>query len=1109
MIRSVNSPRLGRALDMVGEPSISSKQDHSRGILSNTVYIQRINGGELIPVDLADSLNKKIDLDVFKDLCASKLNLIQSSINIYDAYNDNVILSEAQFESTIDQRKQQGKTAMFMCDGIVVNKSTPFASVSSGPDSSDFVPNLKFQAGQSKRLPVTVDHTESKKRVKFRVDAFIAFENFKNKICTNMRLDPATVTIFYMDSDYQVEVLDDESLQDALMETQSFKIDIANKSPALESLSSINGEAVNGHQITSETLSKSQTTFSVTVDDMESKKRVRLRVAPNETLSEFKNKISTKMELPPRTHVTVFYLNSEFRVNVTDDESLQEALEETHSFKVEDTQESNVDTFENASNDGCIVEVTYEGTEYAIEIQSPSLNEFNNELCRQFGFNQDDLAYLQIVHGTTVVTSPGYFANAVKSSRASNGYAKFVLTPKITPPKPSIFSTTQIVPSPPVATDSSAKCSYDVMISYELLMSLGSWTEGKSLAVEIDRKLREKNFKVWFDEREMYGHMCDRMAEAVTQSKESRYCKSELTYAFDLNKPLKPARYMKPNEELPKKWADYITRPLLYYDFCNTLEDPEKFNTVFESLCNDIRRSIQGLEEHDSVVTPLTSAASDPLWLNAKENSLLWLNAGAGLGKSFIAYLISENLPPGFVLGSAIFCKHDDNTKNNPIKIVSTIAFELASKLPEYREFLVGEIENDAKAIANGEISVLDMPSTAFERLIINGLQQIGEPLFNVVIIIDALDEIGKQGDLRRDFLNLTREKMKDLPNWVRVFTTSRPEMDIFQALNGVNASVLLPQDQENLEDIEVFVQHHFLTRLSVDENLDETKLNQLVKNVANETGGVFQYARLACNWLTDQSFKSWDEVLHIASEFDGGLDHIYSQVLSEAFESDDRDVMERYRKVMGVVVTAKEPLHQDCIARLVGLTVAEVGGIILRSLLYWIEALVLLRHLTEDITYQITRVIQWSSEYYDKEKNITMKAFCRDSLHDVVMWWWSFDKLLLRNPLNVYSIVTVNHVDSRRKIWLIDVNKWTFNEFKIKVSSEFHVDAETLLVLSKNNGNYSEVKNEQSFKEALKVTRCFSLLSIFSNVTAGIGKSEVSPSEPRKYEFDVMLSYS
>ncbi|KAJ3263776.1 hypothetical protein HDU76_012255, partial [Blyttiomyces sp. JEL0837] len=263
----------------------------------------------------------------------------------------------------------------------------------------------------------------------------------------------------------------------------------------------------------------------------------------------------------------------------------------------------------------------------------------------------------------------------------------------------------------------------------------------------------------------------------------------------DLKKQIQPARAVKPNEKL-EGWAELITAGLIYHDFNNS-EDPNVFHEKIEGLYNAIRTSIA---PHKDVGQPLTIEPVDPLaywlqpvsfaldlekfkrdyvpgtrdwsirdihhWLTEDSASLLWLNGGAGLGNSIIAFLASENLPPNFLLGSIFFCKHDDANKNNAKRV-----------------------DKDTVRIARGEDSILNTPSIAFNELIIKGLNQIEQQSTNILIIVDALDEIGKQGDdTRNDFLHLIRDDVTKLPTWVRVFTTSRPELDIYETLKGVNS---------------------------------------------------------------------------------------------------------------------------------------------------------------------------------------------------------------------------------------------------------------------------------------------------------------------------------
>ncbi|KAJ3317037.1 hypothetical protein HDU76_001377, partial [Blyttiomyces sp. JEL0837] len=245
-------------------------------------------------------------------------------------------------------------------------------------------------------------------------------------------------------------------------------------------------------------------------------------------------------------------------------------------------------------------------------------------------------------------------------------------------------------------------------------------------------------------------------------------------------KNIEPTRALKQHEKL-EKWAELITAGMIYYDFSNALNDtikPTKFinkkvdppDTV--DPVDPLERWLRPVEVSNDLVkfkndyvpgTRKWAVHNVHRWLVEYLNSLLWLNGGAGSWQ--IYYRLLGLTKPGFNLGSAFFCKHDDVNKNKAERIISTIAFDLASKLPEYHEFLMKEMKADDEKVAKGEPSILVKPSIAFTELLINGLQDIQPPSSHLVIIIDALDEIGKQCDpVRDEFLGLIRYQVEKLP---------------------------------------------------------------------------------------------------------------------------------------------------------------------------------------------------------------------------------------------------------------------------------------------------------------------------------------------------------
>ncbi|KAJ3319167.1 hypothetical protein HDU76_000624 [Blyttiomyces sp. JEL0837] len=799
--------------------------------------------------------------------------------------------------------------------------------------------------------------------------------------------------------------------------------------------------------------------YSVKVEHAASKQRIKIDVDGSSTLKDFQLEIATEMYLEPST-ISLFYMDSGFLVKIKGDRSFREALTETTLFTVEGTTVSTLEhvALSDSSDRSIVIRVTYENILYAIEINSPSLDELNKQLCKQFAWNSTELESMVLIHNSTAIINEPIFIKTLTACDEAKTEPEFILQPKPLSSKPSTELSTLTVPPVSVTVKSPDSAvvheTFDVMLSYE-------WTSGKAIVKRIKEELELRGLKVWFDEEQMHSNIYERMAEAIFRSSvvsplltvpytKSANCKRELSFAADLKKTLQPTRSVAPNEKL-ELWAEFVTAGLTYYDFHNSLSDDLKFQkslgALYSAIATSLNKNIQNVvDEYDTKIqqpenpflkwlqpidfkddvkkfkgdyvagTRMWAVEQVHQWLHEGNSNLLWLNGGAGLGKSIIAYLISENLPPSYILGSLFFCKHDDINKNSAKRIISTMAFQIASKLPDFHAFLLNEMEEDH---AKGDQS-------------------------------------------RNEFLNLIRNEVENLPGWVKVFTTSRPEMDIYEVLNGVKSSVILTQESNNVIDILVFVRYQLSKYLSVEEGMDSDKLNHVVNHIAEKSSGVFHYARLACKSLTDSSHLCWDGVIENANRFDGGLDQIYLQVLENVFMEVDGEVTERFRKVLGAVTTARVPIQQEAIARLVGLTVGEVGGIILRiqSILsfsngeikvlhkslkdflsskercknptYYIEAISFepimttscLQVMTAELSHNMANLphetmplysaelatqIQWAAGKLAEFKNgrsVWRYGTTEQLLNDAARFIWRFEGSISQNSLHIYSVV-------------------------------------------------------------------------------------------------------
>ncbi|KAJ3021271.1 UNVERIFIED_CONTAM: hypothetical protein HDU68_009716, partial [Siphonaria sp. JEL0065] len=505
---------------------------------------------------------------------------------------------------------------------------------------------------------------------------------------------------------------------------------------------------------------------------------------------------------------------------------------------------------------------------------------------------------------------------------------------------------------------------FDVMLSYQ-------WSSSQPKVLAVKKGLEGKGLKVWMDVEEMRGNINQRMAEAIDKSlvivpflngdyQRSYNCSKELNYADLRKKKLVPCLNLGPNDK-PIGWAFAITAQLLYGDVSKLSPDTPEFDAQVDILYHEISSNISDIQRASASISRPLTPTLDPLtawlqpvdfasdleqysrsyiegtrdwaiqqvrnWLeDANGDRVLWLNGGAGLGKSMIAYLVSQHLPPDYILASIFFCRHNDQQKSSVERLVATLLHSLSTKLPHFHRFLEQQMEADHNNVSQGKRSILTDPRQAFKTLLLNGLNSLPEPHPNLLFILDALDECGAQGDPQRNgLLELLKEDCKHLPSWVRIFTTARPERDVWETLQGIKSAVLKPSDDLNLKDIQVFLRHH-LTLWSIG-GIDSTGpgLEQCVVRLAQKSDGVFIYARMAVRELLERKhtkFKDWNSVLEAIEEYQGGLDDVYGRVLGAALDAAP-DVV---KNVLAAIICAKVPLTQEGLAVFLKVKESQVG---------------------------------------------------------------------------------------------------------------------------------------------------------------------------------------
>ena len=210
-------------------------------------------------------------------------------------------------------------------------------------------------------------------------------------------------------------------------------------------------------------------------------------------------------------------------------------------------------------------------------------------------------------------------------------------------------------------------------------------------------------------------------------------------------------------------------------------------------------------------------------WVESDPSSerILWLSGSPGTGKSAIAQTISERCKQNGRLAATFFFS-TSSKRNRSVRLVATLAYQIALSVPGAKEFIANAVKDDLSVFTKDINSQL-------VQLIIRPLAlaaQGGDLTKQTLVIIDGLDECideREQTDILSAICNafMTHE----LP--LRFLICSRPEHNIqmrFERsdLQSATARLVLDMDESVTQDITTFLKAEF-SRIHQEHCIQET----------------------------------------------------------------------------------------------------------------------------------------------------------------------------------------------------------------------------------------------------------------------------------------------
>lgn len=184
--------------------------------------------------------------------------------------------------------------------------------------------------------------------------------------------------------------------------------------------------------------------------------------------------------------------------------------------------------------------------------------------------------------------------------------------------------------------------------------------------------------------------------------------------------------------------------------------------------------------------------------LKNDSDRVLWITAEAGFGKTaFSTYLQHQHER---AIGIH-YCRYDSPKRKDPLMVLQTLIYQISTQIPEYKEILSQEkfkkkLE-DLKSFKYHLHDILDeFLVQPLNKLIVNK---------NCFFIIDALDEaLDNESNLFIDLI----PKFNDLPSWLNIVITSRPEPYLKQKLSSLRTIEFDANLEQNNDDLSLFIEN-------------------------------------------------------------------------------------------------------------------------------------------------------------------------------------------------------------------------------------------------------------------------------------------------------------
>jgi hypothetical protein len=330
------------------------------------------------------------------------------------------------------------------------------------------------------------------------------------------------------------------------------------------------------------------------------------------------------------------------------------------------------------------------------------------------------------------------------------------------------------------------------------------------------------------------------------------------------------------------------------------------------------------------------------LWAEDPDGKcIFWLYGAAGTGKSTISRTVARSLAAKGLLSASFFFKRGQGDRGNTSRFFSTISWDLADKFPVLVPHIAQALENCSRLAEKGI-------ETQFEELILRPLsvvwQKSSSKYKQATIVIDALDECEEEPQRIRKILDLL-SRLKDVQGiGVRIFVTSRPDLPVLLGFKHLDSDI---HKDVALHDIPEHIIDHDLRAVLASEFEYVRKDHSIqppwptqndLDTLVQISRPLFIHAATIWRFVSDARLGDPQDLLKnvlsskrnsSASDLRSTYSPVLHQIVATCQQSTRNTVTERFRLIVGTIVTLLSPLPKTSLAKLVDMSTSGLNGVL------------------------------------------------------------------------------------------------------------------------------------------------------------------------------------